>query len=215
MNARALEKLLRRTNPTIREEREALASGRWASYLRERVPPPSRLTFIKRRAWQAAYERALQLGQESTTREALVLPIWFGSNQDDVPEQAWIQAIAVGWSDDSYELEENAVLGNVIVVARLEEAKIGFIMPSRYYAPEIEVPYRNQHYIAVESRRIERVVEVVRIVEAPGVTEPDRPLAPFAQEAYPAVALDGVDEVLSARIRRLIERLRIDPARAS
>jgi hypothetical protein len=215
MDASALEKVLRRTNPTITEEREALASGRWEAYLRHRVPPPSRLNFGRHRAWQAAYERALQMGQVSRLREALVLPVWYGSNPADVPERLWMPAVAVGYDDDSNEVYEEATLGGVVVVARLEEAVIGFIMPSRFYAPDMKLPYRNAHYVAVESRRIERVIGIEKLVEARLQPEPRYDVAAFATDAEPAVALDGLDAALAARAQRLVERLRVFPAGAN
>jgi hypothetical protein len=209
MDATTLERLLRRTNPTITEERAALAAGRWEAYLRERVPPPSRLAFRRHRAWQEAYEHALKIGQASTPREGLVLPVWYGSNPDDVPERVWVAAIAVDFEDGSYQLYEDASLGGVIVVARLEEARIGFIMPSKFYAPDMKLPHRNQHYVAVESRRIERVVGIERVVSAPLLPEPAYAVAAFATEAEPAVKLDGLDEALAARARRLVDKLRV------
>jgi hypothetical protein len=215
MDAAALQNILRRTNPTITAEREALATGRWEAYLRKRVPPPSRLNVGRHRAWQAAFERALQIGQRARVREALVVPVWYGSNPDAVPDQVWMPAVAVGYDDDSNEVYEETTLGGVVLVARLEEAVLGFIMPSRFYAPEVDLPYRNAHYVAVESRRIERVIAIEKLVGARQLPQPDYEVAAFAVEAEPAVALDGLDAALAARVQRLVEQLRIVPASAN
>jgi hypothetical protein len=208
MDVAVLDKLLRRTNATITEERTALAGGRWPTYLRERVPPPSRLAFARHRAWQAAYERALQIGNETAVRPALVFPVWLCSNQDDEPSRDWALAVVAVYDDDSYELYEKATLGGFLVLARIEEARIGFIMPSRFYASEIELPYRNEHYVAVESRRIERIVGIDRIVNAATVSAPTRTVPAFVDDAEPAVALDSVEPTLATRVRSITDKLR-------
>jgi hypothetical protein len=209
MNAAVLEKLLRRTNPTITEERAALAGGRWEAYLRERVPPPSRLDFGKRRAWQAAYERALALGRRTREREVLVVPVWYGPNRADVAEAVWEPAVAVACDEDSRQIYEETRLDGMVVVARIEEDVVGFIMPSHYYGALMKLPYRNAHYVAVESERIEGVKEIVRVVEAPAVGKPARDLPAYSEDVEPAVAVDGLDGALTARVRRLVEGLRV------
>ncbi len=215
MNAATLEKLLRRTNPTITEERAALASGRWEAYLRKRVPPPSRLNWGEHRAWRAAYEQALQLGQRTHEREVLIVPVWYGPNLGhDVPEPVWEPAVAVGYKEDSRQIYEGTRLDGMLVLARVEEAVIGFVMPSHFYGAQMKLPYRNDHYAAVKSDRIERVTEILRVVEAPPLTAPARDVPAFTDDVESAVALDSVDAGLAARARRLVERLRVPSAAA-
>lgn len=211
MDAPSLEKVLRRTNPTITEERRALASGRWEAYLRERVPPPSWLEPSRRRAWKAAFERARQLGATSETRSAVIFPVWLCANEDDVPRREWAQAVCVTWDDGAPELYEGASMESVVVVAQLEEARIGFLMPSRFYGPGVELPYRNEHYVAVESRRIERVAGVNRVVHAEPAPAPSREVAAFTTDAEPGIALEGLEPALALAVRRATERLRVAP----
>lgn len=211
MDAAALERILRPSNATITAERAALKSGRWAAYLRERVPPPSRLDFRRRRAWEAAYERALQLGQRSAIRTAVVVPVWYCNNEDDVPVRRWSRAGAVGYHEDSTELHEQASLEGIVVETQLEEARIGFIMPGRYYAPGSDVAYRNEHYVAVESPRIERVIAIERIVNVTQLPQPVRETPAFTVDAEAAVAFDSLDSALADRARRTIEKLRVTP----
>jgi hypothetical protein len=211
MDLAALEKALRQTNPTITEERAALASGRWPEYLRERVPPPPWFDLARRRAWQAAYDRAQQIGQTSQMRNAVVFPVWFCSNDGDVPTHEWTKAVVVDY-DESYDLYEDTSLDSVIVAARLEEARIGFVMPSRFYAPQMEVAYRNQHYVAVASSRIERVVAIDHVLTAVAALKPTRAVSPFATDAEPAIELDTLDPELPARVRRTTDKLRAPPA---
>jgi hypothetical protein len=222
MDAAALEKIVRWKNPTIEQERAAASADRWPEYLRERTPPPSRLSFSRRAAWQAAYERALALGNSSEVREALVFDLWYCENPDDAASKAWTKVVAVsldagaggeaGRGDGpDYELVERGTLGGRIVLARLERARRSFVLPSRFYAPQMELPYRNEHYAAVQSLTIERVLEVERVSEAPSSPRPTRVVPPFSTDTESAIMLDGVEPDWSQRILRLLEALRIFP----
>lgn len=188
-----------------------MARGRWQEYLRRRVPPPSRLSFVRRGAWQAAYDRALAIGNSSEVRHALVVELWYCENPNDVANNAWSKIVAVSFADGSYDLAEKATIGDRIVLARLEQSRRGFIMPSRFYAPGVALPYRNAHYVAVEGRSIERVVAIERVAEGVGVSKPNRDVPPFSTDAEPGVKLDGVESDLAECIHRLVDKLRISP----
>jgi hypothetical protein len=211
MDATALETLLRRTNPKLIAARAALASGRWERYLREQVPPPSRLAVLRRRAWRAAYCRALELGATTEMRAAVVFPIWYGNNEDEVARDDWEPAVVVSYDDGSCDLCEGRSLPGAIVVAQLEQTRFGYLMPSIHYAPDVNLRYRNRHYAADVSLSIERVIEVQRTMAVPAVARPAREVAAFHIEAEPAVALAEIEPALAERVRRATDRLRIAP----
>jgi hypothetical protein len=211
MDARSLEKILRRTNKTLDAERAALARGTWKTYLAERVPPPSRLNVFRYRAWRAAYQKALELGCTTNPRDACILPIWYCSNQDDDATGDWATATLISFEDESNQLYENTPLRGVVVRARVEEARLGFIVRSRGYAEAIELPYRNSYYAAVQSRRIERVTAIEQLIAAEPAPKPEREVPAFSTDAESAISLAALDPELAGRIRRATEKLRIFP----
>ena len=210
MDETALEKVVRRSNRTLDAERAALADKRWAAYLAERVPAPSRLNFLQHGAWRAAHEQALKIGQTTAVREVLVFPIWYCSNEDDSVND-WIRAAVVSFDDGSLELYENAVLGDAVVVADVEQARLGYLVHSRAYAPDIELPFRKGDYATVESRRIERVVKVKSVVAGHPVGTPQREVPPFSTDTEPALVLPESARDHAARVAKLAEQLRIFP----
>jgi hypothetical protein len=209
--ARALEELLRRSNKTLDAERAALAAGRWAEHLAERVPAPSRLAFLRYGAWRAAYERALEIGAKTETLEVVVFPIWYGANESEEPASAWTATVIASFEDGSFELYENAALESAVAVADVEVVRRGFLALARSYAPDIALPYRNATYAVVESRRVERVATMKFVVPASPVAAPQRSVPPFATDAEPALALDAMDRDLAARVRHVTQQLRIFP----
>jgi hypothetical protein len=211
MDASALEEILRRRNPTVDQERAAEASGRWKDYIRERVPRPSWFRYGRRKAWQSAYDRALELGNGSEILPALIVELWYCENPDDVISRAWSRVVFVRFGEGDYEEVMKAKLGNRIVLAQLERARRSCLLPSRYYGPGMVVPYRNQHYVAVQSQSIERVVSVERVVELPAVPKPTRAVPPFSTDVEPAISLGAVAPDLAQSVRELIDRLRIFP----
>ena len=104
------------------------------------MPPPSRLNFARRGAWQAAYERAVAIGNSREVRDALIVELWYCENPDDDTSHAWTKVVAVAFVDDSWCLVEKAPLGRQIVVARIEERRCSFVMPARFYAPAVKLP---------------------------------------------------------------------------
>lgn len=212
MDAKALEKVLRRSNKTLDAERAAVADKRWAEYLAERVPAPSRLNFLQHSAWRAAHEQALRIGHTTAVREVLVFPIWYCSNEDEEePVADWIRAVIVSFEDASFELYEKASLENALVVADVEEARLGFLVHSRAYAPDIKLPFRKGDYATVESRRLERVVKVKTVVGGTSVPVPQREVRPFSTDTEPALVLPETERDLAARVISAAERLRIFP----
>jgi hypothetical protein len=211
MDAPALEQLLRPENPAIERERAAETSGRWQEYLRESVPPPSRLSFARRSAWQTAYDRALAIGNEREVRGALIFELWFCYNPDDAASHRWSKVVAVSFDNEDYDLVEKTALGSQLVLARVERARRAFTVPSRIYGPRMDLAYRNEHYATVETRTIERVVDVERSLAVGAVPKPTRRVPPFSTDSEPAIVLGGVDSELVDRIRRLVEKIRIFP----
>jgi hypothetical protein len=213
MDEKALEKILCKRNETRDAERAALAEGRWAEFLSERIPPPSRLSFLRYKAWRSAYEKALSMGTTTKARRALIFPIWYAENESEDPLTKWAPATVALFDDESYQLSENGSPGDVLVLANVEEARLGFIAPANMYAPDVELPYRNGHYVTCESRRIERVVEIERAIAAPGLPAPGRAVPAFSTGAELAIALPQANADLDERIGRATERLRISPER--
>ena len=84
-------------------------------------------------------------------------------------------------------------------------------MPSRYYAAETPLAYRNQHYVAVESRSIERVVAIERAVSGEPTAKPTRAVPAFTVDVEPGVVLDTLESELVSRIRELTDQLRQPP----
>lgn len=211
MDIKDLEKVLRRSNKRLDAERAAVAANQWAEYLAETLPAPSRLNFLQRAAWRAAYEQALKIGHTTVVREALVLPIWYCSNEDEAPSNDWIRAIVVSFDGAPFDLYEEASLQSAVVVADVEEARLGVVVRSRDYAPSLELPFRKRHYATVESRRLERVVKLKAVVDGASVPIPQRQVPPFSTDAEPAVVLPEAERELSARVANATERLRIFP----
>jgi hypothetical protein len=211
MDARFLEKILRRTNKTLDSERAALASGTWKKYLAERVPPPSRLNVFHHSAWRTAYEKALEIGCTTELHDALVFPIWCCSNESEDTIANWTSSTLVSFEDESYELYEKTAFGGAVVLARVEEARLGFVVLSRSYAPDIKLPYRNKHYAAVESRRIEHVAAIDQVIAAEPAPTPRREVPAFSTDAEPAILLSAIAPDLAGRVRRATEKLRIFP----
>lgn len=67
---------------------------------------------------------------------------------------------------------ERSLLESVVIAAQLEEVRVGFSMPSRHYVPQVDVACRNEHYVAVESRHVERVVAIEQTVKLPEAPQP-------------------------------------------
>jgi hypothetical protein len=211
MDAAGLERILRVQNPTIERERAAEASGRWKEYLRERVRPPPWWAFGRRRAWQAAYERALALGNAREVRQALIVELWYGENQDEVASSEWSRRIFVSFGDRDYDQIDKAQLGNRVIRASVERARRSMILPSRYYAPSVVLPYRNRHFVTVEGRSTERVVAVEQVIDAPAAPKPTREIPAFSTDAECAVTLDALDAECGRTISGLVDSLRIFP----
>jgi len=93
------------------------------------------------------------------------------------------------FDDDSYDVIERAAVGNVVVSARVDHARLGFIAPSASYAPDVSLPYRNAHFVALSSSRIERVVSIDSETRVEPLPQPQRPVPPFVSEAEPAFSL--------------------------
>lgn len=212
MDARALEKILRRQNPTIERERAAEAGNRWHDYLRERLSPPSRWDFARRSAWQRAYDCALALGNAREVAQALIVELWYCENQDEDVSRNWTRLTFIRFGQGDFEEVERARLGERIVIAQVERAQRSFVVPSRHYSPDIELPYRNRHFAAVQSRSVERVLSVDRVIAAPAAREPAREVPAFSTDAEPGLVLDGVAPDLAQLIRSFAEQLRIFPA---
>lgn len=130
---------------------------------------------------------------------------------DDVISRAWSRVVFVRFGEGDYDEVVKAKLGNRIVLAQLERARRSCLFPSRYYGPGMVVPYRNQHYVAVQSQSIERVVSVEHVVELPAVPKPARAVPPVSTDVEPAIALDGVAPDLAQSIGDLVDRRRIFP----
>lgn len=211
MDAPVLEALVRRSNPALVAERAAVAAGRWEPFQAERVPPPSRIHFARRAAWREALDRALAIGCHSEVQEVLAFPVWFCSNDDDIPGSKWEPAAMVAFDDGTFELHERKHLPG-IVLARIEQARLGFLVRSIDFAPSVTLAFRNDFYGALESRRIERVVEIVRAFESTETPLPERDLPPFATDGEGArVLLPPADPAIAARIDAAIAKLRSFP----
>jgi hypothetical protein len=162
-------------------------------------------------AWRAAYDKAVEIGCNTELRDALVLPIWYCSNESEEAVADWTSATLVSFEDESYDLYENTSLGGTVALARVEEARLGFIVLSRSYAPDIKLPYRNKHYAAVESRRIEHVTAIDQVISAEPAPRPQREVPAFSTDAEPALLLAAIAPDLAGRMRRATEKLRIFP----
>lgn len=206
--AAAIEALVVRRDATLDAERAAAAAGRWAAFLETRVPPPPVWQVRARAAWREAFDAALAIGAASVTREVVVCPLWFCSNDDDIPGSKWEPAVVVAFDDGTFELHERKSV-DAIVVATVEQARLGFLVRSRDYAPEIPLALRNDHFGAIESRRIERVTGIVREVESAAAPVPERDLPPFATDAAPA-RVPG-DPAIAARLDVVLAKLRVFP----
>ena len=208
MDASALEAIVRRSNSAIEAERAAVAANRWVEYQAERVPPPSRLHPRVRGAWREAYERAAAIGHRTELHEVLAFPVWWCSNDDDIPGSLWEPAAMVAFDDGTFELHERKPIAE-IVLARVEQARLAFLVNARDFAPDVPLTFRNEHYGVLESRRIERVPEILRIVESTPLPRPERDLPPFATDGERARTPS--DPEIAARIDAAIAKLRVFP----
>jgi hypothetical protein len=162
-------------------------------------------------AWRTAYEKAIEIGCNTELRDALVFPVWCCSNESVDAIADWTSATLISFEDESYELYENTSLGGTVVLARVEQARLGFIVLSRSYAPDIKLPYRNKHYAALESRRIEHVTAIEQVTAAEPAPMPQREVPAFSTDAEPAILLAAIATDLASRARRATEKLRIFP----
>ena len=208
MDVKELESIVVRTNAQIERERAAAAAGQWAQLQEERVPAPAIYHLRQRAAWKEALERALAIGGGAEVREALVAPVWFCSNLDDIPGSTWEPATLVAFDDGKFELHERKRV-SAIALAIVEHARLGFLVRSRDFAPSVALAMRNEHYGALESRRIERVREITREFGGTDVPIPERDIPPFAIDATPARVAD--DPAIAERVAAACARVRVFP----
>jgi len=212
MDAAELAKLIVRANPTLDAERAAIAAGTWEAYLTARVPEPSRLRAIQHARWDDAYRFALGIGCTRRSRRAFVFPIWHLENEDDGSSTEWTRALVISFEDGSYHLEANTDLGDEIVMAVVEEAKVGVLIESKDFAPGVAMPYRNDTYGALESRRIEAVTSVERTFDLAPVPRPTRPVPAFSTTAELAVVTATLDPAIRSYLDRVVAGLRFTPS---
>lgn len=211
MDAALVEAILRRSNPAIEAERAAVAANRWVEFQAERVPPPSRLHPRQRAAWNEAMARAAALGYRAEMREALVFPVWWCSNDDDIPGAKWVPATAVSFDDGALELHEYKRVPE-IVLATVEHARLAFLVRASDFAPDVALAFRNDHFGVLESRRTERVTAIVRTFPGTDLPLPEHDLPPFATEAVRAKREDpSTDRAITARIDATLAKLRVFP----
>ena len=211
MDARTLEKLLRGPYKYAAEECEAINSGRWAEYVKKRLPPPSRLNFLQYAAWRAACDVALRIGCTKTVCEVMVFPVWYGHNEAEEPEVTWKKTAVVAFPDRFPDLHPARSFESAVVTVAVEEARLGHVVHSRSYSPEIQLAYRRLDYGALEGRHVMRVVRVTGTAGASPLAAPSRAVPPFSTDAEPALDLAGLDPQLAARVQEVTAQLRIQP----
>jgi hypothetical protein len=162
------------------------------------APAPSRLAVLRYAAWRDAKHKADELGRHAREAKVFVFPIWYGAGG------SWQPATVVAFDDGSYELKEGVTPGPVVLMAVVAESRAAAVDDARHHAPDVALPLRNKHYVVVVRRRIEGVVQIERVLDAPGVAKPTRAPA-GALDAELAVAVGDLDigELLGKVVARL------------
>ena len=113
----------------------------WEDFVRRKAPPePSVWQFLDRGKYRAALAEALRQGERHVSREALLLPFWFGNNEDEgARDDVWERHLVL-WSEGEALLEREHVAGPPFW-ARLEliVTSGAVVALGRNYAPGIPV----------------------------------------------------------------------------
>jgi hypothetical protein len=185
------------------------AAEAWRERALARVPCPSRLRPLARRAWQRASERVIAERPRIETATAIACPLWVCAAEDDI-EDTWslvwcllgqTEAVASIWT--ASEPQALAVLAE----ARFSVAHVASLVLSQSYAPGIPSVERFEPF-AVVRHTIARVDGVPSVQEVQLTAPPDRRVGPWARDAEAAFDASVLAQQDRERLDETLARMR-------
>lgn len=184
----------------------------WASFVRRKAPAqPSFMHPFDRADFGRALEAALRRGELRETTRALVIPIWFANNEDEVArDDEWrASTVVVAEADDALLVDAHAYKeSRVWARAEITLVKGSFVTLARGYAPEIGTRFGKFAVVESTLRVIaSSVVDGDRIVLTP---KPTRMVPAFSMHYEPAFDLATVPPDFAAAATRVTAALSFD-----
>jgi hypothetical protein len=207
MTPEELQALLDRGLRVPAEDREAFHAGAWQGFIARRLPSPPWWQPSKRAAWKRAFAAASSLTSDPTTQAVLIAPTWICDNDTEDASADWQGGFLLIFEDSTADLAEAALPEPQVIRAIVERRKMGYLAPSHAYALDVLLPYRNQHFAAVENSRILTVREIVAATPAEPIERPSRAIPPFSREVALAVDESALATRMRAAVRNALVKL--------
>jgi hypothetical protein len=169
----------------------------WLTDMQARVPEPSWWSFVERRRWREAFAAVRATPTVITLAEAVLVPLWICSNEDEAADGDWQRIVLLMGRDGRPDeiADPEAIVGDRLVLVRAERAKRTRLVRSRGYSPEIPMVVRNAQFGACLSEGFERIVEVLAVAASEPVPRPTREVPAFSCDVVPAVSLDALSSL--------------------
>jgi hypothetical protein len=152
----------------------------WEEFVRRKAPARPAWWQLRNAAhYQRSLARALEKGKRTTATTALLVPLWIGNNEDEVPrEDEWRRKLVL-FVDDEPVMEVDAEGAAADLWARLEVDLVrgAFLTLARHYAPDVPRVERFGPYAVTEGLVRAVVTSVtaggpIRVRPTPGTIVP-------------------------------------------
>ena len=185
------------------------------AFVRRKAPsPPGFWRPLARRDFSRALDHALSRGEQRDRTRALVLPFWWGNNEDEVESDEEWRATTIVTSEVDDTLLFDAKLPKATALwARVEISivKGTFVTLSRHYALGVKGVERFGTFATIDTH-LRTIVEGVTAGDRVALTpSPARMVPPFSMHYVPAFDLARVPPDVAEAATRIAAKLSFEP----
>jgi hypothetical protein len=186
----------------------------WEDFVRRKAPGvPAIWHPLDRIDFGRALDAALSRGERRERVRALVLPLWWGNNEDEVErDDEWSPILAVTSDEDTLLFDTKLEEGDALWArAELTIVKGTFVTRSRGYAPGVGGVERLGTFATVETRVraiVEEIADGGRVALTPS---PARMIPPFSMHYVPGFDLATVPAEIADAAKRVAAALTFEP----